>query len=584
MVMTRPPGVVMERGTARAAPLGLLPGGVPVFLGLCERGPTNEPVRITSTAEFHEQFGKLDVGTPLAASVDGFFLNGGVEAYVVRIAHLFERGRREIAAKSSVRLRDSDKQNTLLVQAASEGMWGNQIRASVTVPAAAIQTLVTTDCHPGDFSAMVKSTYGFARGALVRIFDDQQSAYRVLSHVEGQRLWWAEREPLEQTFLSSAPTQVEPIGFDLTVETHKSRETYRNLNLARQSPQFAERVVNGQSKLITVTSLDSATPLPGNLPVEVSHAPLESGMDGLFTVAAEDFIGADLGPGNRFGLAGIAELEAADLVVIPDLPWCLQHSAGFKSVKDIEIVQREVVTQCEERKDRFAILDFPPETTPKGAMQWRRLFDSSYAAFYYPYLIPSTGTAAIPPSGHVAGIYARCDREQGVFRAPANEAFQGVIDLELFLQQQDIAMLNQEGINCIQVFSQRGIRVWGARTAASDPVLRFVNVRRTIAAISRSLQVGLQWAIFEHNDAELWQTVTRDVSFFLETIWRQGYLSGASADQAFYVRCDEDLNDEKVRKKGQLLVDVGLAPFRPAEFIGIRVVQEVDVLAREDGA
>ena len=584
MVMTRPPGVLMEKGPGRAAPLGLLPSGVPVFLGLCERGPTNEPVRMTSAAEFHDTFGKLDVGTPLAASVDGFFLNGGRECFVVRIAHLFERGRREIAARASVRLRDADKQNTLLVQAASEGMWGNQIRATVTVPPPQTQTLVTTDCHPGDVSAMVKSTYGFARGALVRIFDDQQSAYRVLTYVEGQRLWWAEREPLEETFLSSAPTQIEPVGFDLSVETHKTRETFRNLNLARQSPQFAERVINGQSKLIDVTSLDSATPMPANLPVEAPLLPLEGGMDGLYTVAAEDFIGADLGPGNRFGLAGIAELEAIDLIVMPDLPWCLQHSAGFKSVKDIEVVQREAINQCEERKDRFAILDFPPETTPKGAMQWRRLFDSSYAAFYYPYLIPSTGSAPIPPSGHVAGIYARCDREQGVYRAPANEAFEGVVDLDLFLQQQDIAMLNQEGINCIQVFSQRGIRVWGARTAASDQVLRFVNVRRTIAAISRALTTGLQWAIFEHNDAELWQTVSRDVAFFLETIWRQGYLSGASADQAFFVRCDEGLNDEETRKNGQLIVDVGLAPFRPAEFIGIRVVQEVDVLAREDGA
>lgn len=576
--------MLMEKGPGRAAPLGLLPSGVPVFLGLCERGPTNEPLRITSAAEFHDTFGTLDVGTPLAASVDGFFLNGGSACFVVRIAHLFERGRREIAARASVRLRDGDKQNTLLVQAASEGMWGNQIRATVTVPPPQIQTLVTTDCHPGDVSAMVKSTYGFSRGALVRIFDDQQSAYRVLSHVEGQRLWWAEREPLEQTFLSSAPTQVEPVGFDLSVETHKTKETFRNLNLARQSPQFAERVINGQSKLIDVTSLDSATPMPSNLPVEVALLPLEGGMDGLYTVAAEDFIGADLGPGNRFGLAGIAELEAIDLIVMPDLPWCLQHSAGFKSVKDIEVVQREAINQCEERKDRFAILDFPPETTPKGAMQWRRLFDSSYAAFYYPYLIPSTGSVPIPPSGHVAGIYARCDREQGVYRAPANEAFEGVVDLDLFLQQQDIAMLNQEGINCIQVFSQRGIRVWGARTAASDQVLRFVNVRRTIAAISRALTTGLQWAIFEHNDAELWQTVSRDVSFFLETIWRQGYLSGSTAEQAFFVRCDDELNDEETRKNGQLLVDVGLAPFRPAEFIGIRVVQEVDVLAREDGA
>ena len=233
----------------------------------------------------------------------------------------------------------------------------------------------------------------------------------------------------------------------------------------------------------------------------------------------------------------------------------------------------------------MAILDFPPDTNPTGAMQWRRLFDTSYAAFYYPYVIPSAGTKGrpMPPSGHVAGVYAKCDHEQGVYRAPANEEVEGVVDLELFLQQQDIGTLNSEGINCIQVFSQRGIRLWGARTAASDPVLRFVNVRRTIAAISRALNSGLQWVIFENNGPDLWATISRDVYFFLDQLWRLGYLRGQAADDAFFVKCDDELNTEETRKAGQVLIDVGLAPFRPAEYIGIRVVQEVDVLSREDG-
>lgn len=585
MVMTRPPGVRFERGPARAPALDLLPSGVPVFLGLAERGPTNEAVRITGIGEFHEVFGRLDVGSYLAPSVDGFFLNGGTECYVVRIAHLFERGRKEIATKASARLRDDDKQNTLMVQAISEGAWGNPIRVGVSHPPPTMQTFITVDAHVDDNSVMVKSTYGFARGTLVRIFDDNESAYRVLTHVEGRTLWWNEKEPLDRDFLSSAPTMIEPVGFDLTVETHTTREVFRSLNLARQSPQFIERVVNGRSRLVTVTSLDSATPMPGNMPVAVQDVVLEGGEDGLFTVAAEDFIGADLGPGNRFGLAGVAEIEAVDLVVLPDLPWCVQNSSGFKSVKDMEIVQQAAIAQCEERRDRMAILDFPPDTNPTGAMQWRRLFDTSYAAFYYPYVIPSAGTKGrpMPPSGHVAGVYAKCDHEQGVYRAPANEEVEGVVDLELFLQQQDIGTLNSEGINCIQVFSQRGIRLWGARTAASDPVLRFVNVRRTIAAISRALNSGLQWVIFENNGPDLWATISRDVYFFLDQLWRLGYLRGQAADDAFFVKCDDELNTEETRKAGQVLIDVGLAPFRPAEYIGIRVVQEVDVLSREDG-
>jgi phage tail sheath protein FI len=421
---------------------------------------------------------------------------------------------------------------------------------------------------------------------LIKIFDDDHAAYRLLTRVDGRTLTWNEREPLGATFRSSAPTLVEPVGFDLIVESHSEREVFRGLNLARPSPQFAERVINRRSRLIEVTNLDAASPVPDHLPAPCPPIRLEGGTDGLYTVTAEDFIGADLGPGHRYGLAGIADLEEIDLLAAPDLAWAMERSAGFKSAKDVEIVQQAMVTQCEEKKDRFAILDIPPGENPRGAMQWRRLFNTSFAAFYYPYVIPSTSKdkRPIPSSGHVAGIYARCDHAQGVYRAPANEAMEGVVDLELFLQQQDLAMLNAEGINCSQVFAQRGIRVWGARTAAADRALQFVNVRRTIVAITRALNVGLQWVVFENNTQDLWQMVSRDVTFFLDQLWREGYLKGSNQQEAFLVRCDDETNPPGAQRRGQVNVDVWLSPFRPAEYIGLRVTQEVDALAREDGA
>ncbi len=585
MVLSRPPGVFIEREAPRAAPIGLLPSGIPCFFGLAERGPTAEPLRITSHGEFRARFGNLDVGSYLDSAIDGFFLNGGQECYVVRIAHLFERGRKEIATRATARLRDKSGSNTLQVQAISEGMWGNAIRVSVELPPSKIETFLTVDAHVGDASVLVKSTYGFARGTLVRIHDDDRATYRILQRVDGRTLFWNEREPLENEFRSAAPTLVEPVGFDLTIETHSDREVFRGLNLARQSPQFAERVINRRSRLIEVANLDAMTPTPDNFPVPVQRVALDGGTDGLYTVTAEDFIGADLGPGHRYGLAGIADLEEVDLLVAPDLPWCLQRSEGFKSSKDMEIVQAAMVAQCEEKKDRFAILDLPPGENPRGAMQWRRLFDTSFAAFYYPYVVPANSRVRqpVPPSGHVAGIYARCDAMQGVFRAPANEALEGVVDLELFLQQQDIAMLNAEGINCSQIFAQRGIRVWGARTASADGALAFVNVRRTLVAITRALYVGLQWVVFENNDESLWRTIARDATFFLEQLWRQGYLKGATQEEAFLVRCDSETNPPGAQNRGQVNIDVWLAPFRPAEYIGLRVTQEVDALARGDG-
>jgi uncharacterized protein len=584
MVDIRPPGVFVERTQSRPASLQLLPSGVPCFLGLTERGPTNEPVRVTSLREFHEVFGSLDIGGYTEPAIDGFFLNGGKECFIVRIAHLFERGRKEIATKASIRLRDAAKANTLMVSARAEGMWGNQVRVSVRFPPPKVQTFITIDAKEGDTTVMVKSTYGFARGTLVKIDDEVRApSYRLLTRVDGRTLQWDHREPLERDFKSMAPTMIEPVGFDVIAETHNEREVFRQLNLERPSPWFAERIINGVSKLIEVTNLDSASVTPDNLPTPVENVGLEGGTDGVYTVTAEDFIGADLGPGNRYGLAGIAELDEMDLIVAPDLVWCFENSAGFKSVKDMEIVQQAIVSQCEDQKNRFAILDMPPDQNPRGAMQWRRLFHTSFAAFYYPYIIPvGQSQKAIPPSGHIAGVYARCDEEMGVYRAPANEIIEGVVDLDLFLQQSDIATLNKEGVNCSQVFPQRGIRVWGARTAYADPLLRHVNVRRTIAAITRSLNSGLQWVMFENNDTQLWSIIARDVSFFLDDLWQSGYLRGQTQDEAYYVRCDESLNTAGARDRGRLHVEVWLAPLRPAEFIGVRITQEVNVLARED--
>ncbi len=584
MVMPRPPGVRIERVIDQPRGLGLVDTGVPCFFGLCERGPVSEPVRIVGVAEFYEHFGTLDVGSYLAAAIDGFFLNGGQQCYVVRIAHLFERARGEIATKATARLRDADKQNTLLVSAASEGMWANQVRVSVRASQSPVQTFISVDAHVGESAVTVKSTHGVSRGTLVRIHDEEAAAYRVISSVDGRVLSWTEREPLDREFRSAAPTLIDPVGFDLIVETHRTREVFRGVNLSRQSPQFVERVVNGASRMITVTSLDPPTLLPDCFPAEITDLRLEGGTDGLFTVVAEDFIGADLGPGSRFGLAAIADSDEIDMLVLPDLPWCLKNSAGFKSAKDMEIVQQAVVAQCELRRDRVALLDLPPDTTPVGAQQWRRLFDSSFAAFYYPWVVPSTGGPAIPPSGHVAGVVARCDLAEGVYRAPANEVLNGVVDLALFLQPHDLTALNNDGVNGLQVFAQRGIRVWGARTTSTDPQNRYLNVRRTVSTLARTINAGLQWVVFEPNAPELWATIERDVRVLLEGLWRKGWFRGATMDEAFFVLCDDRNNTQETREAGQIVLEIGLAPLRPAEFVTIRLTQDVDVLSREDGA
>jgi phage tail sheath protein FI len=179
---------------------------------------------------------------------------------------------------------------------------------------------------------------------------------------------------------------------------------------------------------------------------------------------------------------------------------------------------------------------------------------------------------AVPPSGHMAGVYARSDRERGVHKAPANEVVSGVIEVERQITKGEQEILNPIGVNCIRTFSGRGIRVWGARTLSSDPAWRYINVRRLFNYVEKSIERGTQWVVFEPNDPDLWARVTRDVTAFLKGVADSGALFG-SAQQAFFVRCDESLNTEDVRNRGQLIIEVGLAPVKPAEFVIFRLSQ-----------
>jgi hypothetical protein len=179
----------------------------------------------------------------------------------------------------------------------------------------------------------------------------------------------------------------------------------------------------------------------------------------------------------------------------------------------------------------------------------------------------------VPPSGHVAGIWARNDSERGVHKAPANEVVGGAVGLEFQISRNEQDTLNPEGINCIRAFPGRGIRVWGARTLSSDPEWRYLNVRRLFNYVEKSIDNGTQWVVFEPNDMDLWERVKRNVSAFLIRVWADGALFGATPADAFYVRCDAELNNQAVRDAGQLLVEIGIAPVKPAEFVIFRISQ-----------
>ncbi len=572
----RPPGIYPATRDRRYTPVQMVKSGVVGFVGITQKGPTNTPVRLTDTDQFRDIFGRLPFDTYLETAVKGFFDNGGSECYVLRVCHLQERGRGEIARRAQARLRDANEKLTVLVEANSEGSWGNDIRVSVKRPEARVQTFLTLDMHAGDVSATIRSTHGFRRGTVVRIYDDEHSEYRTVTELDGKTIQWRLDAPMERPFKSGAPTYIEPVEFELEVETLERREVYRELSFAPNSDNYFPRVINNTSRLVQVMDMRNGSSVSEQYPVESPEEYLQGGTDGIFNITPDDFIGLNIGPTERYGLAAFEAIDAIDLLALPDLFWAHENSSGFRTLKDVEVVQQALVSQCERMRNRFAVLDLPNHRDYVQALQWRLLFDSAYAAFYFPWLVIEVNgeTKPVPPSGHVAGIYARCDDLMGVHRAPANEALEGVLDLSLLLTDSDIGYLNQQGVNTIKSFAKRGMRVWGARTVSSDPMHRFINVRRTISGIIRAMERNLQWVVFEPNDIRLWKSISYSVSFFLLGLWKQGYFRGRSPEEAFYVKCDAETNPPEIREAGQVIVEVGVAPVRPAEFIVFRVSEE----------
>jgi len=297
---------------------------------------------------------------------------------------------------------------------------------------------------------------------------------------------------------------------------------------------------------------------------------------GIAPLTVAEFVGD---PAARTGLGGLEALDDVRLVLCPDL---MAGYDGSDAAKErVKMVQEAMITHCELMRYRFAVLDAPPGLNAQQAKEWRLYvnFDTSYAAMYYPWIqiadLSGSGstTKMVPPSGHVVGVYNRTDGQRGVHKAPANEIVRGAIDLELNLSRGEQDTLNPIGVNCIRSFPGRGIRVWGARTLSSDGSWRYINVRRLFIVVEASIDVGLQWVVFEPNDFMLWARVRRDVNAFLSVIWQSGALFGLSSDQAFYVKCDEELNPPEIRDLGQLIIEVGICPVKPAEFVIFRISQ-----------
>jgi hypothetical protein len=303
-------------------------------------------------------------------------------------------------------------------------------------------------------------------------------------------------------------------------------------------------------------------------------------------VTGRNFAGSE---SARTGIGGLAVAEDVTMVIVPDLITAATKADGSLDLNLWKSVQTALISHCEQNGNRMAILDAPPAMSPQQIKEWRSevaMYDSAFAALYYPWIkvdnpLGSNGNAEvfIPPSGHIAGVWARTDESRGVWKAPANDTIRGVLDIERAVTQNEQSLLNPIGINCIRPFGTRGIRIWGARTLSSDSDWRYINVRRLFNMVESTILEGTQFAVFEPNDMALWEGVTRTLTGFLRGLWSAGALFGATPDAAYYVKCDAETNPPESIDAGKLVVEVGIAPVKPAEFVIFRISQQKQVAA-----
>jgi phage tail sheath protein FI len=464
------------------------------------------------------------------------------------------------------------------ISAKDPGAWGNSIGIQIKqstrtkVQRADNNNLAQLDTVP------LASAANFYAGAIVEFNTGSQKLWRKVKSIAGSSM------VVDVAFATASDLNVDagaPAGFalttastcefDITASYGGVSESYRFLTMDNTTLNYYGTVLANNSNLLVMTT--GATPDLTNTPFIFPSAPdglnltLINGVDGTAAPTAADYIGTDNGPGLRTGIQALTDALDISIEAVP-------------GITDQNVINA-LITHCETLKYRFAILDSNEKADLNAIKTQRDLYDTKYAALYYPRISiydPLTDAdVTAPVSGHMAGIYARVDNQRGVWKAPANEILGAVDDLEFKLSKGDQDELNPEPTNiCVlRDFRARGrgLRVYGARCITSVPQWKYINVRRLFIFLEASLDQGTQWVVFEPNDQKLWNRLIQSVSNFLTTVWREGGLMGSKPEEAFFVKCGLDTMTLDDRENGRLIMIVGVAPVFPAEFVIIRIGQ-----------
>lgn len=507
------PGVYVHEVEAGTRPIEGVGTAVAAFVGLAAKGPANQPTLVSNWTQFSETFGDFVPGSYLAHSVYGYFLNGGGNCYIVRIG-----------ADGAESNGDGQKPKA------------KQVKAVAGPPMAEV------------------------------------AGYRIIAKSTG-----ASQKPITVEFDAAGGDNAPEDQFRITVTVEgRQPETWDNVT-TKKGPNNVATKVSAESKLVTIEEVLSGGALtkPDRGTVQLQLPEPEPEPPTTNALSADDYVGD---AADRTGFSGLEAVDEVTMVAVPDL--IAAYEQGAVDGETLKAVQLALIAHCELMGDRVAIIDPPPGLNAQQIKEWRvndAGYDSKYATLYWPrlkVLDPSEGVHRfVPPSGHIAGVWARNDDTRGVHKAPANEVIRGVTSLETNITSTEQELLNPIGVNCVRSFPGRGIRVWGARTLSSDAAWRYVNVRRLFNYLEESILQGTQWAVFEPNDPALWARIRRTISAFLTNEWRKGALFGTSPDEAFFVKCDAETNPAEGIDAGQVVCQVGVAPVKPAEFVIFQLSQ-----------
>lgn len=564
------PGVYVEEFDSGSAPMQGVSTSTAGFVGLAEKGNVSgAPVLVTNPADFNRKYGgylqenEFGEYRYLAYAVNHFFANGGSRAFIMRVA--------PPDAKIAASVCADGQDDIIDIKAKNPGVWGNSISVKFS-EASKAKTQVFEDLGAGAYQA--KSAVGFNVGDVVVLEGAGSPEYNIITAVDDNVITFEAPFAADVVDKNLLPAvTIKTCELNIEVKYDEIVETYEFVSMNVSIPNFIEKQM-AKSEIVDIKVKANTLPIaPINIVQEVFGVEkdivrinLKNGSNGTAAALSDgDFIGIDKGPGSRTGIQAFLDNSDVSLLAVP----------GIVAPN----VQLSLVSHCENLGSRFAILDMPKESkSVTDIMAHRDIVDSDYCAMYHPWLevfdpLDKKDTF-IPPSGSVMGIFARSDASRGVHKAPANETVANCTGLYCNYNVGEQDLLNPKGVNLIRKFPGSGIRVWGARTATSKPLWKYINVRRLFIFLEESIKANTNWVVFEPNDEVLWIRVRRTIEVFLEGIWRGGALAGNAASDAFFVDIGPSTMSKDDIDNGRLICVIGVAPVKPAEFVIFRITQK----------